>query len=89
VPEGWTQVSTGKEYLPGREDVGCRLRVQVSAVALADGEVLAGPVSIFTDVVLQAPSAPPKRVSVLLFHCLWFTSFFLSSLVSCIRRVLP
>lgn len=62
IPEGWTLVSTDKEYLPAAEDVGCRLRVQVTAEALADGEVLAGPVAIFTDVVLQAPSAPPKRV---------------------------
>ena len=64
IPEGWTLVSTDKEYLPSAEDVGCRLRVQVTAEALADGEVLAGPVAIFTDVVLQAPSAPPKRVSI-------------------------
>lgn len=63
APEGWTLISRDKDYLPTAEDVGCRLRVQVSAEALADGELLAGPVSIFTEVVLQAPSAPPPRVS--------------------------
>lgn len=66
IPEGWTLLGTGKDYLPGRDDVGCRLRVQVSAEALLDGELLAGPVSIFTEVVLQAPGAPPKRVSNLI-----------------------
>jgi len=67
IPEGWTLVSTDKDYLPSADDVGCRLRVQVTAEALADGEVLAGPVAIFTDVVLQTPSAPPKRVSVIVY----------------------
>ena len=61
----WQLVCRDKEYTPTADDVGSRLRVEVRAVAVADGEVLAGPVSIYTDSVLQSPSAPPKRVSCL------------------------
>ena len=64
IPEGWINISTSKEYIPTSSDVGCRLRIEVSAVAVADGEVLSGPIAIFTEPVLQAPSAPPKRVSI-------------------------
>ena len=64
IPEGWINISTSKEYIPTSSDVGCRLRIEVSAVAVADGEVLSGPIAIFTEPVLQAPSAPPKRVSL-------------------------
>jgi hypothetical protein len=60
--EGWVLISEDKVYTPTSADVGCKLRIVVKAVALGDGEVLAGPISIFTEAVLQAPRAPPKRV---------------------------
>lgn len=62
VAEGWVVISNDKEYTPCSADVGSRLRIEVQAVALADGELLAGPISICTEAVLQAPGAPPKRV---------------------------
>jgi hypothetical protein len=60
---GWEPISSEREYVPCAQDVGCRLYIEVTAVALADGKVLAGPIALCTDVVLQAPTAPPKRVS--------------------------
>mmetsp|Transcript_5062 Transcript_5062/g.11224 ORF Transcript_5062/g.11224 Transcript_5062/m.11224 type:complete len:602 (+) Transcript_5062:143-1948(+) len=60
----WPQISSSKEYVPCEADVGCRLRVEVRAVAVADGAVLAGPVGIFTEATLQAPLAPPKRALI-------------------------
>jgi hypothetical protein len=79
IPEGWQLTSKEKDYMPTEEDVGCRLRVQVTAEAEADGEVLAGPVAIFTEVVLQAPGAPPKRVS----HCLCHWLYNVLSVILC------
>lgn len=62
LTEGWVVISNDKEYTPGAADVGCKLRIEVRAVAQADGELLAGPISLCTDAVLQAPGPPPKRV---------------------------
>jgi hypothetical protein len=60
--EGWVTIGQDKVYTPSGSDVGSRLRIEVRAVALADGEVLAGPIATFTETVLQAPGPPPKRV---------------------------
>ncbi|CAM6031273.1 unnamed protein product, partial [Sphagnum compactum] len=57
----WLPVSYDKAYAPTGEDVGCLLRIEVKAVALADGTVLAGPIVLVTEPVLCAPRAPPKR----------------------------
>lgn len=62
--EGWVTIGQDKVYTPSSSDVGSRLRIEVRAVALADGEVLAGPIATFTETVLQAPGPPPKRVSL-------------------------
>lgn len=57
----WVTVSTEKEFIPVSDDVGCRLRIEVSALSVADNSVLAGPIVVITDPVLAAPSPPPKR----------------------------
>jgi CCR4-NOT transcription complex subunit 6 len=57
----WTIILSESSYVPTSEDVGCLLRLEVSAVALSDGAVLAGPVLLFTEPVLSIPPAPPKR----------------------------
>eukprot|EP00981_Chlorochromonas_danica_P006053 scaffold1264_cov149-Ochromonas_danica.AAC.3 len=57
----WLEVHTEKTYLPSAEDVGCRLRLDVWAISTADNTVLAGPVMIYTEPVLSAPTKPPKR----------------------------
>jgi hypothetical protein len=50
-----------RTYTPTIEDVGCCLRVEVSALSTIDQSVLAGPVVTFSEPVLSAPKAPPKR----------------------------
>lgn len=74
IADGWVIISNDKEYTPNSADVGCRLRIEVKAVALADGELLAGPISICTETVLQAPGPPPKRVRVPVFLRLLFVT---------------
>jgi hypothetical protein len=69
LESNWVKVSQDKTYTPTSDDIGCRLRIEVRAVALEDGEVLAGPIATFTEAVLQAPHAPPKRVRTLHEYC--------------------
>ncbi len=57
----WVSIFGDKTYVPTSEDVGCRLRIQVSALSVADNSVLAGPIEIFSEPVLSSPTAPPKR----------------------------
>jgi hypothetical protein len=63
VASEWVVVSDGKSYTPAATDVGCRLRIEVSAVSLvsADKSLLAGPIAVYTEPVLAAPVRPPKR----------------------------
>ena len=57
----WVDVSSDKSYIPTAADLQCRLRIIVEARAVNDGALLAGPIVLFTEPVLCAPSAPPKR----------------------------
>jgi hypothetical protein len=57
----WQIVSTDKSYTPTEDDVGCVLRIEVRAVAVNGGQVLAGPLTILTDPILAAPRCAPKR----------------------------
>jgi hypothetical protein len=57
----WTLIAEGKTYTPTAEDVGCRLRIEVSAISTADSTVMAGPIALYTEPVLSAPGRPPKR----------------------------
>lgn len=79
----WTDICFEKEYIPSKKDVGCRLRIEVLAVSTIDNiTVLAGPVEVFTDAVLSAPAAPPKRVITdkqtisLAIYCYHISSLF-------------
>lgn len=57
----WVTICHEKLYIPTQDDIGCLLRVEVKALAISDGTVLAGPVVVVTEPVLSAPHAPPKR----------------------------
>jgi hypothetical protein len=57
----WAMVSSEKTFVPGSEDVGCRLKIEVSAFSTDTNALLAGPVTVYTEPVLSAPSPPPKR----------------------------
>ena len=58
----WEPCSNDKVYIPTPDDVGCVLKVEVCGVAMNDDtKYMAGPVITFTDPVLAAPRAPPKR----------------------------
>jgi CCR4-NOT transcription complex subunit 6 len=59
--ESWVAIGINKEYVPTADDVGCVLRVEVSATATNDGKLLAGPMISFTDHVLSTPRGPPSR----------------------------
>lgn len=54
-------VFTDRTYTPSGQDVGCCLRVEVTAHSSLDDSVLAGPVVTFSEPVLCAPKPPPKR----------------------------
>lgn len=60
-PSAWLNVCSEKSYTAVSDDVGCRLRIEVQALAKSDDRVLAGPVIVFTDTVLASPGTPPKR----------------------------
>jgi CCR4-NOT transcription complex subunit 6 len=60
VENDWVASGIQKEYIPLADDVGCVLKVEVSALS-SDGTVLAGPMISFTEPVLSAPRGPPKR----------------------------
>lgn len=57
----WMIIAEGKTYTPTVEDVGCRIRIEVSAIATLDNSVMAGPIALYTEPVLSAPGRPPKR----------------------------
>ena len=57
----WQTVSTEKSYTPTFEDIGSVLRVDVKAMAVNGGHLLAGPVTIVSDTILAHPRPPPKR----------------------------
>ena len=59
--DNWVACAEDKAYIPVGEDVGCVLKVEVCAIAMNDGKVLAGPITTYTDPVLAAPRGPPKR----------------------------
>lgn len=59
--DSWVAIGINKEYVPTADDVGCVLRVEVSATAINDGKLLAGPMISFTDHVLSTPRGPPLR----------------------------
>lgn len=60
----YVAISQDLTYSPTADDVGCRLRIAVTAVAQADGSRLAGPVVITTLPVLSAPRPAPRRAMV-------------------------
>ena len=57
----WPEICTETSYEPATDDVGCVLRIEVRAISVVGGGILSGPVVIFTEPVLSAPRAPPKR----------------------------
>ncbi len=57
----WTKIGDAKTYTPVAEDVGSRLRIEVTALSTADNSVMAGPVAVLTEPVLSQPGRPPKR----------------------------
>lgn len=57
----WQQISIDRVYIPCADDIGCRLRVDVTAYSPSDNSILTGPVALFTEPVLSAPHRPPKR----------------------------
>ena len=57
----WIPICKEKEYVPTSDEVGCRLKIEVTAMAVSDDSVLAGPIVVYTDPVLSAPAPPPKR----------------------------
>jgi CCR4-NOT transcription complex subunit 6 len=57
----WTKICSEKTYIPMSSEVGCRFKVEVCALSIADNAVLAGPIVVCTEAVLSLPSAPPKR----------------------------
>jgi len=62
IPESeWVEVSQEQVFCPTELEVGSILRVEVSALTISDSSLLAGPMCIYTEPVLAAPAAPPKR----------------------------
>ena len=57
----WPQISEERTYTPTADDVGSRLRIDVWVSSTADGTVLAGPTTLFTEPVLSSPTKPPRR----------------------------
>lgn len=63
--DDWVEISNDRTYVPTVDDIGCSLRVEVRAYSMHDHSLLAGPAIIFTEPVLAAPQAPPKRQLIL------------------------
>ena len=58
----WESVGDDAEYLPGREDIGRRLRVECLAMRTVNGEeTLRARGALSTEPVLQSPRAAPSR----------------------------
>lgn len=62
----WKQVCADKTYVPREEDVGCLLRVTVSAHAVSDNSLLTQPFTLVTESVLANPKPPPKRPFIMI-----------------------
>ena len=61
-PGDWVEICSDAVYTPQPEDVGRVLKVLCSAVAQSNpAVVLAGPVTVYSSVVLSAPTVPPPR----------------------------
>ena len=65
IDYNWTLLSENSTYSPTPLDVGCILRVEVHAIATSpaaeENTVLCGPFNHYTEGVLSAPKAPPRR----------------------------
>lgn len=51
----WVKVHDDKVYTPTAADIGFRLRIDITAFAVADNSVIAGPIALYTEPVLAAP----------------------------------
>lgn len=51
----WVKVHDDKVYTPTASDVGFRLRIDITAFAVADNSLIAGPIALYTEPVLAAP----------------------------------
>lgn len=56
----WDFIFNEKSYVPRVEDVGRVLRIECRVLSL-DGNLLAGPIVVYTESVLAAPKLPPRR----------------------------
>lgn len=57
----WVPICSERQYTPTAEDVGHIFRLECSAISTVTQEVISGPVVIFSEPVLAAPGAPPRR----------------------------
>ncbi len=61
--DDWELVSGGSVYTPVTADVGRTLKVECCAVSLSNScEIIAGPETVYTAVVLDRPEPPPARI---------------------------
>lgn len=51
----WVKVHDDKVYTPTVSDIGFRLRIDITAFAVADNSLIAGPIALYTEPVLAAP----------------------------------
>jgi CCR4-NOT transcription complex subunit 6 len=56
----WVQISSDQHYIPGREDIGRKLKVEAAAYSIESGELLMHRV-VKTDLVLSSTPSPEKR----------------------------
>lgn len=61
--ETWVEVGSGREYVPGPDDVGASLRVEVIGVDVANQEATGRSLAVSTARVRPAPR-PPRRARV-------------------------
>ena len=62
--KNWKFLKEGPVYTPVSADIGCCIKLEVTAVDSSEGNtgaVIVGPYQYFTDGVFSAPKAPPKR----------------------------
>lgn len=65
-PDDWIEICSDNVYIPTKSDVGRVLKIQCSAVSQSRDtasrlDILAGPVTTYSAVVLTAPVCPPTR----------------------------